>query len=577
MTLASITSAWGGRNALTMWSWVIAVPLGVMSGWFFGVRFGISSPKWFVTLLVIHASLAVPFWLLHVGLVRASTQRLRPVLGLTAFALLGFLRLLIMMLVARDQGAPLTARFMVEYLPHGILSGVVVLGIVAVVVDGSRKHAESMGQLAALDANLERLRALDEASIQEAEAVAADAVRQSLDDEIRQMRTSAELTAASAAASLRELAQNVVRPASHQLFDDESSMQLPQQPPAQIDQKEQERAVLSLMRPAAPTIPVVLVMLMGLPSEAVEGVGGAVFAILNTLLAGAVIWLVLWLLATLWPQGPMTRLRLVVLILGSALAGGSGALAMAISSQVFVGTFRGLWVGPLLVAVTAVGVSLLSAIGTQRQVLEERLTVSVVRDAEITLRVRDQSCRARRRIAEFLHSEVQAELIASSLVLSQISQAPSDVQREHVIGELDRIASKVCREWKEGDDEALQAKERISELISLWSGVLEVGVEVGEETWHFLDSDAHARSAIEHVVSEGLTNAVRHAGTRQASIVMRNERDAVVVRVGSSGTVRPAARAGLGSRFLNDHARTWELLERDGHVELIAEIPVLMR
>ena len=573
-TRDALRSAFGGPNALTPWSLIVAFPVGLLSGFLFGVRYGVGSPTWFATMLAIQLPLVLPYLLLRRGLIRASERRPRPGLGLAAFGLLGGLRVVGLVVAARAQGAPLPPEFVLEYLPHGIASGIVVLGIVAVVVDGSRTHADTMRQLAALDAGFERLRSLDEATIERAEAEAADAVRRSLDNEIAALRRSPDVTAAAAAASLRRLAEDSVRSTSHRLVDEDPVLPAATEEAGAIDRGGAARMVLALVRPAAPTIPVVLVLLMGMPAEAAERVGGVVFAVLNLLLGGAVMWTVLWALAHAWPPGPTTVRRLVVIAAVSAFAGVSAAFVMACTSLVFAGVFRGLWVGALLFPVLAVGVSVLTAIGERRQLIEEHLAASVVRDAEITMQVRDRARRARRRVAEFLHSGVQSELIASSLALAQLPQEHAEASERdaRVVAELDRLAATISRAPRAQEDVA-DARLEIAELVGLWSGVLDVTLDVADDTWRVLDRDGTARIAVEYVVSEGLTNAVRHAGTRRASVAMVTARDAVVVRIVSVGSVKPTARAGLGSRFLDEHARSWQLTEHDGLVELFAAIP----
>lgn len=582
MTKDALLSAFGGPNALTKWSWIVAFPLGLLTGILWGLRYGLPLAQWAPNVLLGQIVVSLILLALRQGLLLAQPRFTRPtaraVLGLTAFALLGGLRVALILIAAMALGLEITWQTVWEFLPHGMASGIAILGVVSVVVDGSRSHAATMQILATTDAELARMREFDEAGLAEVEARAATDITRELTSELDSLRASSggvdSDVSEEVSATLRALAADLVRPLSHQIADDEPWMPRQEPAEAQVSRSDRLASMVAQVRPAWPLAPVTLIALMGVPSEAVESGGGPLFGAGNVLLACLTLYAGSWLVARLWPDSPTTALRLTGLVVAYLLVGALATWQLTLLGRAFAADDRVIWITPVTFSVVAVGVSLLSAVDLQRRAAEDALAESMLRNAELTMQVRERSRRLQRRVAKFLHSEVQAELIATSMLLTGLAdEAFSDDERAlRATAALDRLGEVLGQRARDQEVTSTSARERVLDLASVWSSVLDLEVDVPDDVWRALDSHREVLSAIDDIVSEGLTNAVRHGDSARVALAMRLEGLQVVVEIVSTGTLSSAGSLGLGSRFLSDAATSWELTEDSGRVQLSAAV-----
>ena len=111
----------------------------------------------------------------------------------------------------------------------------------------------------------------------------------------------------------------------------------------------------------------------------------------------------------------------------------------------------------------------LDAVLARRVELEEELIESLAREAQAAERLRSRVAFMQRRIAKVLHSVVQGELVTSAVGLSHTDDP--DV----VAAEIDRVSVSIV-ERLHADESAVESRERILDLLSLWSAALAVGV-----------------------------------------------------------------------------------------------------
>jgi signal transduction histidine kinase len=578
MTLHALLVAVGGRSALTRWSLIVAMPLGVVSGILWGAARGFPLVPWALAMCLLHASLAFPFLLFRRGLRSATTRGPRPWLAMGAFAILGALRAAGVMAMGGLFGLPDAARLSLQSVPYGAITGVITFGTIAIVVDGVREHRATMQRLAALDASIARSRALDEGGFERLEAQLVDEVQQALARELDRLRASDSSNQA-AAAALRAMATDVVRPLSHRLARDEHDFDeraIAGEVAAErhVTQRASARLLVAETRPANPLLIFVLIALIGVPAEfVVPRAGSALSGSLIVLLGGAVMYALSWVLARLWPPGPTTVVRLLALVAAYFAIGAVAAGVMAVAGIALVGKVTSYEVTPILLTLIAVGLSMLGALAVRRTANEDRLADYVIRDARLAVHVRERYQRAQRRVAKFLHSHVQAQLIASAMSLSLASpQTPSGKADGRFADEVEQLARSIDEQLRPPTETSLSSKQRVHDLTSLWGGVLLLDIAVPDDVWDALDADPDALSAVEDVVSEGLTNAVRHGEDRRVVLTLFHRDGEIDIVIRSTGHLSASAQPGLGSQFLTDATAAWSLVEAEGRVHLTATI-----
>lgn len=573
MNSQALRSAVGGPNALSMWSLIVFLPLGLLAGLLWGLRNGLALGPWLAAMVVLQASLVLPFWLCRSVLLRANARGgPRPLLGLATFAFLGGLRAVMVVFTGAAMGVTLPTGSVVDFIPNGIGIGIAILGIVAVAVDGSRRHRSVVNNLAELDAEFERARAFDEAELATLEARSIDQVARLLEDELSRLQPVAEQSPELAAAQLRALASDIVRPLSHDIAAGEAWASPAQPVVVTLPRWERMRAVIGDMRPANPLVPFLLIELIALPTAVSERVGGVAFAAFVMLLGGVVMLGLSWLLARAWPDGRTTIARLVTLVLAYVVIGTFAAWVMLTTTRLVVGVENPIWIAGFYLTAISVGLSVRTAISAQQRAAEERMAQAVARNAQLNARVRERSQQAQRRIAKLLHANVQAEIIATAWALSQQQSDETAPSGTPGARQLERLAASLGTMLHDRPQLTESARTHVLDLVSLWSGVLTVDVSVSDDVWTALDADPDALARVDDVICEGLTNAVRHGSGSSAALLMELDKDEIAVRITSSGVIATGAQPGLGSRFLAESARTWSIIEREGRVHLTAVV-----
>lgn len=546
----------GGPNAITIWSWWITLPLAILISITGARQIGMPLLPWIALVVGVQVVLIAPLLLIRATYLSARPRPSRPVIALVTFAALGALRQALLALAAWAGGAEAAADLIVPWSVTGAIYGAVALGVIAIVVDSSREHADTTQRLGELQASLDAVTLLESEQLAELEAdflaEAEGSVMAAL-AEVR--RTDAE----SASRSLREVAEAVVRPLSHRLADDQTWSPPPVTAPVAT---RRWGSVMAQMRPVAPLGPVLLLEGAGLPFMLTRV--GVLEAVVNLVVGGTALYLATALISRRWPQprGPVRR------VLSLALA---YVLCAALACALVFACFAALgWNASFLLVVIviypllALALSAASAIEVQRRVLEDDMAGLVVRQAQVVDRLRVRVAAARRRIANALHSSVQAEIIASALSLARTGDTGAAQE------EIDRLADRVSAALHPPAADA-RLRERLDELSLLWEGVLDVRIEAADDLWSALDADPSTQAAVVDVVAEALTNAVRHGRSAWARVSLTLTRTILVVEVVSGGRLGAAPRPGLGSRTIAEASSRWSLEDSGDGVRLRVE------
>lgn len=546
----------GGPNAITIWSWWITLPLAILISITGARQIGMPLLPWIALVVGVQVVLIAPLLLIRATYLSARPRPSRPVIALVTFAVLGALRQALLALAAWAGGAEAAADLIVPWSVTGAIYGAVALSVIAIVVDSSREHADTTQRLGELQASLDAVTVLESEQLAELEvdflAEAEGSVMAAL-AEVR--RTDAE----SASRSLREVAEAVVRPLSHRLADDQTWSPPPVTAPVAT---RRWGSVMGQMRPVAPLGPVLLLEGAGLPFMLTRV--GVIEAVVNLVVGGTALYLATALISRRWPQprGPVRR------VLSLALA---YVLCAALACALVFACFAALgWNASFLLVVVviypllALALSAASAIEAQRRDIEDDMAGLVVRQAQVVDRLRVRVAAARRRIANALHSSVQAEIIASALSLARTGDTGAAQE------EIDRLADRVSAALHPPAADA-HLRERLDELSLLWEGVLDVRIEAADDLWSALDADPSTQAAVVDVVAEALTNAVRHGRSAWARVSLTLTRTILVVEVVSGGRLGAAPRPGLGSRTIAEASSRWSLEDSGDGVRLRVE------
>ena len=547
--------------------WVISIWSGVV-----GVLFILPSALWTATYANVGVGTAVlveavaavvalgMLWLAHVlwlSPTRAGTAY-RPWLALGTFALVGLVRLAVMFgfRAAMDIAQPWTP---IEALVTGGLYSIILLTLVAVLVDAVRRHTLAMAELEQAKETLARATETEAAQVEELQKTFAEQVLQQVQDAVTELRHGDDPR--QLAASIQEMSDRLVRAGSHDLQAGvvvESALAAPR-PRVRLGR------VLSGVRPGAPVLGAVAYEAMvftaawrdlGLTLAVVNVVLGTATLVVGNLSLGAVA-------RRSWPS----RGRLPLLFL-SYLVVGLAAVVVVQSAAALFGESRPVWVGGASYAVFMTLAAIIPSMRAQQSRVEVDLAQSVAALAEELSRVRSLALGQRVNLAHLMHGGVQAELTAGALAISRSVERGDppdavDARMSELVSTLNRAIA--------GLDESL-ARESLDDVLGAWRMALDLDVRVDDAAAKAMDNDPDLQERVIDVVSEALTNAVRHAAARRVTLdVAALPPDRISLDVRHQGSLALGA-SGQGGATLSDRCETWSLTSSGDTVRLVAEI-----
>ena len=177
----------------------------------------------------------------------------------------------------------------------------------------------------------------------------------------------------------------------------------------------------------------------------------------------------------------------------------------------------------------------------------------------------------RKRLARFVHSELQSRLRAFALRLDFEGRTPSEKEMEKLRSE--------CEAALVFDDESQSFEAFFASQRELWSGVVELELKTEPADFEALAFDSYTSSAAVELVREGITNAVKHGKAKHVEvslsvIQMSQKLGLLELRVSNDGEPIKQGSPGLGSQIISEMAPNYELQTRDGKTELSARLPI---
>lgn len=263
---------------------------------------------------------------------------------------------------------------------------------------------------------------------------------------------------------------------------------------------------------------------------------------------------------------PLAFAELVPFMLPAALDQGQAQTAQSLSA---------LWLGPVvspIFVILIVWLRIALAAGDESLALAQ----SRARDLAIQVAARNLYLRQRRRAwAHALHGQVQSAMLAASIRLD----------REQRDGSLDKAAvSRACEPVWQALESAQTASidppawtDGISRLHTLWDGLIDLRIKVEPAAQAAIEVSGLSRSGVIDVLTESISNAVRHGHASRVDITIgRGDGETVIVRVFDNGDAIMEGRSqGLGTALLNEVSVEWSLQRTDEWNRLSVELPTL--
>ena len=538
----------GGPNAISIWSWVITLPIALVVG-------NISTASrennsdflvWTAVLFVVHVLLGAVMWVAFKAVLPNRPRRPRPFVALAVFVTLGLARA--GLLEGLDplfgpQGTPLVSRILTN-----IIGGTLILALIAVVVDDYRTHSEMAYQLRTTQMSLRAFAEQETETLRAADLDEIAKVKIEVEDELRQRNGGAE--------HIRMVSEKIVRTRSHYLAKADADAVT-----VAVDESRSAREIvrsvaLGLNFPS-PIVFAVLVELLVIGSVATSW--NWAIALTNAIFAGTVIAVTLHLARRFIHLPSVAWLRVLVITLALILL----ALAVSWISSAFISASLGEFPPPyaaavILLLVVGLGIATWESVTRDRQMQRQALMETVAREAEVIDRVHGEVARRRAAAAEFLHGPIQSQLVASALRGESNEQALAAVEQR--FAEYNATTS------------AWDAREQVVELVEAWSDVMTIDVECDPHIWDHLKREQLTSRLLVDVLSEAITNSVRHGTLGDIEIVIDETTHAdgnrVQMTVASLGALSGGVGNGTGLARLVDRGAHIMLEQVDDRVVL---------
>jgi signal transduction histidine kinase len=165
-------------------------------------------------------------------------------------------------------------------------------------------------------------------------------------------------------------------------------------------------------------------------------------------------------------------------------------------------------------------------------------------------------------LARYLHGELQAGLIASSLLLERASKTGDTDLARHALKSAVDILSQDHAQVSQSRTSFPQ--ERLEKISSGWRGIAQVRIDLD---W-IDDLEISAQNDVIALIDEGVSNAIRHAKASLISVTGSWVDGYVNLEIHSDGAGMTQNAPGLGTKLFTELATSWDY-SRNGEQNIL--------
>ena len=156
--------------------------------------------------------------------------------------------------------------------------------------------------------------------------------------------------------------------------------------------------------------------------------------------------------------------------------------------------------------------------------------------------------------AQYLHAEVQSQLLACKLLLLKAAESDFELFPPEITRQIVERMEKLKQPYERPS--ARIPSKRVEALQQSWAGLAEI-------SYHFSDefSELHSYSDIcSQLIEEAVVNSIRHGKANKIQVTGIKEADYLSIKVIDNGQFSESSRhSGLGSILFNTFAHDWSL------------------
>ena len=373
---------------------------------------------------------------------------------------------------------------------------------------------------------------------------------------------------------LRFLAADVIRPMSHELARSAPTFTVPEG--AVPTTRAGWRAAVGALGERGQFMPVstaAVIVLIYIPTAFLVLPGRTLPALATITLLAITLTLGNRALDRALPRS--TPLRSTMLVGLVAIAASAPVVAIAGFVAIGGAVGRTVMVGGMLFLPLAaiIGALIGSRLSAQRRIADELEQLTRQLSCQLVRR-RQAQWYHQRSLSRALHGEMQSVVTAAAIRLDRALAAgavPPELMaeiRESITGQIDVLGA--------AGPQPATLDQIVNRLTTMWSRVCHLSVDTDVTARVALDSDGILRSTVTEIMTEALSNSIRHGQAQHVRIRLDlGTPQEVRLRVDDDGVGQAhGSGQGLGSTFLDECTSEWSSESTDeGHV-LEARLPV---
>lgn len=559
----------GGANAINLPAWLFTLVGGTLAA-FSWIPDGPESRMvaWVALSVAAQVVLGAVLLVARATYLTPRPRRTRPVALIVTLLFAGCLRGALLSLAGEELGL-VDQGYVLQRAMGAALAFTVWYSLATLVVDSWRTHRALVTRLRS---EMSRDRALAEQSATLITRFRHEVVAQT------QAALSAGLESASAASgrplaaaqSLQHTVDDVIRPLSRELEEyaaADARLLLVVEAPV-VSARVPVRASLRGIFTARPFAPLATVaVIVATPLVVSMHLFGPLVGAAAVLSAAAVVGLSLRALrgpimaaVPRWPWGVSA-----VVVVGAwvGVTAGAGLLFGAViglsgrQASLWMETTGGSSTGAAILSLVAMNLTTMvvaamdGSVEQQMRTVRGQLRVAVASVEWASARLRQRAWVEQRSFGRLLHGTIQATLVAAALKVRD--QTPEEAA-ETLAGLTTRLR------YALGSGAEGPWRQEMSNLSDVWDGAIDLAVTVTPEAESALDQDPLAAHSLVQVLSEGVTNAVRHGDADSVRATVEMEPGYLSLTVMDDGSPSQTTSVpGTGTRILDANCADWSL------------------
>jgi len=449
----------------------------------------------------------------------------------------------------------------------------VVFAVTAYAVSSAREQRRRIQELQEVQVELERSFVEVRVGIEQRSEQSVARVRDILEGEMAQLTPS---NAQGGVNTLERLARDVVRPLSHQLAED-----VPTATAEEIRSSTQVSwiQVLDLAARPSPFNPPVVAVLLLVPAL---GAFGSFPAAAPRIALIPVAAFVVLALANRLPGSVFASTSLKVRgVVPFVTALACSLIVAAFASWMMTGQPAplGIVLGAFyFTLILSLGVAVNSAMSAARERTIERLDAAATELKRNLALVNQVRWFQEKALSRALHGPVQTAVSAAALKLARALE--SDTVTPELLEQLRWDVARELDVLGDATRDSLSLEQGVHSIQATWEGVCTIDTVIETDVDQLLGGDAPLRACVIAVVTEAISNAIRHGKAQSVDLWIRADREVMAVIIEMTSLAGPGAElpatvgAGLGTRQLDECSTAWSLDVTAKGQQLVVVLPV---